>query len=272
MSDKSREGGEREGAVTSCRRFSASAPTYHRSVDVQRQVAARVLAALPRKPAAEHILELGCGTGLLTVGLLKRYRLAHVLALDAAPAMIEEARGRIGRTRRVEWRVQDARELVTPRRYDLVVSSSALHWMIPLGRVFAGARNALAPGGRFVFGMMVAGTLDELRKTRARVAPDKALRATLPEPPSVVRSLRRSGFGLVSMKTERIEMVYPEAKTFLRRLHDQGVTGGAYSAGKRPLTAGELVQLCADYDARFSAAGGGVRATYEVLYVTAEGA
>ena len=67
-------------------------------------------------------------------------------------------------------------------------------------------------------------------------------------------------------------MVYPDAKSFLRRLHDQGVTGGAYSAGKRPLTAGELAQLCAYYDAHFPAAGGGVRATYEVLYVTAEGA
>jgi malonyl-CoA O-methyltransferase len=261
----------RRDGVAACRRFSASAATYHESVDVQRSVAESVLDALSRENAPARVLELGCGTGLLTAGLLATYRGVRILAIDAAPAMIEQARRRAGRTRRVEWRVQDAMELVTRQRFDFVVSSSALHWMMPLGQVFTSVRRVLAPGGKFIFGMMVAGTLVELRRARAHVSPGNELRTQLPEAPAVLRALRRSGCRVLSSETERILTAYPDAKTFLRRLHDQGVTGGAYSAGTRPLTAGELARLCTYYNAHFGAPGGGVRATYEILYVTAEG-
>lgn len=59
----------------------------------------------------ERVLDVGCGTGNLTLALLARLSPAgRVVAVDIAPRMLEEA-GRKIRDARVEWRVADVRRL-----------------------------------------------------------------------------------------------------------------------------------------------------------------
>jgi ubiquinone/menaquinone biosynthesis C-methylase UbiE len=62
----------------------------------------------------ETVLDVGCGTGNLTLALLARLSSAgRVVAVDIAPRMIEEAR-RKTRDPRVEWHVADVRHLPLP--------------------------------------------------------------------------------------------------------------------------------------------------------------
>ncbi|HUT08302.1 MAG TPA: class I SAM-dependent methyltransferase [Candidatus Latescibacteria bacterium] len=62
----------------------------------------------------ETVLDVGCGTGNLTLALLARLSPAgRVTAVDVAPRMIEEARRKI-RDARVEWHVADVRRLPIP--------------------------------------------------------------------------------------------------------------------------------------------------------------
>lgn len=62
----------------------------------------------------ETVLDVGCGTGNLTLALLARLSPAgRVVAVDVAPRMIDEARRKI-RDARVEWLVADARRLPLP--------------------------------------------------------------------------------------------------------------------------------------------------------------
>jgi trans-aconitate 2-methyltransferase len=44
-------------------------------------------------PSAQRILDLGCGTGELSIRLLKRCPSARVVAVDYSPRMIEFAKG-----------------------------------------------------------------------------------------------------------------------------------------------------------------------------------
>jgi len=59
----------------------------------------------------EHVLDVGCGTGNLTLALLRRLSLkGRVTAVDISPEMIRTARRKISDPR-VTWHVVDALEL-----------------------------------------------------------------------------------------------------------------------------------------------------------------
>ena len=98
-----------------------------------------LLAPLP----GEHILDLGCGDGVLTEKIAAAG--AVVVAVDAAPDMVAAARAR-----GLDARVVAGQNLNFDGEFDAVFSNAALHWMRPPEAVLAGVLRALKPGGRFV--------------------------------------------------------------------------------------------------------------------------
>ncbi len=74
----------------------------------------------------KSIIDIGCGPGNSTQILRKRWPHADVVGLDKSPKMIERAR-----TDHPEqaWAIGDASTLATDRKYDLVFSNAAIHWI-----------------------------------------------------------------------------------------------------------------------------------------------
>src|ERR1700730_519820 len=91
----------------------------------------------------EHILDLGCGDGVLTEMIAAAG--ASVVAVDAAPDMVAAAKAR-----GLDARVVPAGGVALHGDFDGVSSTPALHWMRPQEAVLDGVRRALKPGGRFV--------------------------------------------------------------------------------------------------------------------------
>jgi SAM-dependent methyltransferase len=91
----------------------------------------------------EHILDLGCGDGVLTAVITAAG--TSVVAVDAAPDMVAAAKAR-----GLDARVVPGQSLEFDREFDAVFSNAALHWMRPQEAVLGGVRRALKPGGRFV--------------------------------------------------------------------------------------------------------------------------
>ncbi|WP_303636692.1 MULTISPECIES: class I SAM-dependent methyltransferase [Stenotrophomonas] len=91
----------------------------------------------------EHILDLGCGDGVLTTELALSGARMH--GIDASPEMVIAARAR-----GVQAQVMDGHALAFNGEFDAVFSNAALHWMTRPDRVLEGVRRALRPGGRFV--------------------------------------------------------------------------------------------------------------------------
>jgi trans-aconitate methyltransferase len=100
-----------------------------------------LLAAQP----GERILDLGCGTGHLAHKIAASG--AHVVGLDSAASMIEQAKAVYPD---VEFVVGDGANFQFDQPFDAVFSNAALHW-IPAAEQVAGCIwRALKPGGRFV--------------------------------------------------------------------------------------------------------------------------
>ncbi len=242
-------------------RFSAAAKTYDHHARPQLALAESVASMLPEM-YPEQILELGPGTGQLTRLLTARFPEVPIDAVDVAEKMVLHSRTRFNRFPQINWIVGDAQTYWGGDRYPLIVSSSALHWVFDLRATFENIFQCLEPGGTFVLGMMLQGTLKELHELRRKISPEKTPELTLPTYAETKASLENAGFTLERRKHSEEEIIYADAKNFLKAIHEQGVTGGKVSAGNAPLSRTELNQLVTDYQNNF-ATDNGVRATYE---------
>jgi len=104
-------------------------------------------------PDGGHVLEVGCGTGRLSI-LLARSHALSVTGLDLDPAMIERALRNAdhphdGDGRRSSFLVGDVASLAFPDgSFDLVVSTLSMHhWADPRAGL-AEIGRVLRPGGR----------------------------------------------------------------------------------------------------------------------------
>ena len=259
-------------------RFSAAAKHYNRHADAQLVTAVQLCSMLSGLPKPARILDVGCGTGNLIRLLRKRFPNSCIHGVDISNTSVQVAGKRFAADSQIHLRAGDARRITYRKAFDLIVSNSSLHWMMPLDSLFENIRRLITPDGMLVFSMMVRGTLRELRATRLTVAPSKPPRSQLPGTNLSLVALSMAGFKMIQSQTDDIRIEYPSARAFLRAIHNAGVTGGPVSiaaGGSKPgqntlLNSRELSALAAYYEKHYKNGMGGVYATYRALYVTAK--
>ncbi len=152
----------------------ARAPSYDRDVTSEYEIYDR-LALLPfleragvRGPALTA-LDLGCGTGAVTLHLAARG--IAVQAIDHSPEMIEIARQkaeRAGLSELISFRVGDIRELPFQNEaFDGVTCQRVLHHIPDPSRVLAEVNRVLKPGGFFYLSDTVPDATPAARVLRA---------------------------------------------------------------------------------------------------------
>ncbi|HET9899300.1 MAG TPA: class I SAM-dependent methyltransferase [Streptosporangiaceae bacterium] len=123
------------------------------------KVTAAVLAAATVRPG-DQVLEIGCGTGQLSLSLAEQG--ARVLAIDASQAMIARLDELAGQRALIgfECLAMPIERLSLPAEsVDVIVSSYALHYLgdADKGRLVAAAYHWLKPGGMLVLADMMFG-------------------------------------------------------------------------------------------------------------------
>jgi ubiquinone/menaquinone biosynthesis C-methylase UbiE len=133
--------------------FGGSIPEYYDSILGPAQLdafAADLARRVPVRPKGD-VLELACGTGLVTRRLRERLdpRL-RLVATDISEPMLAYARGKVKGA--IDWRVADAAALpMRDAEFGAVVCAFGVMFVPDKPKLFAEARRVLAEGGMLFF-------------------------------------------------------------------------------------------------------------------------
>jgi len=159
----------------------------------------------------ERVLDAGCGTGRVTAALVERLPRGEVVAVDGSPAMVAEARERLGPG--VEVIAADLLELELAAPVDAILSTATFHWIGDHDRLFERLIAVLKPGGRIVAQCGGAGNVASVRAAIDAVA-EPALAGwagpwTFASPEATAARLERVGFTDVRTWSQEVR-VEPE--------------------------------------------------------------
>ena len=109
--------------------FSKACHTYDEHADIQRQAAKQLMEQLPENPSS--ILDVGCGTGILTQLLISTYPEALTTALDMSSNMIQMSKTKTD-PHPVTYVKSTIESFKSNIAFDLVVSNATFHWVSDL--------------------------------------------------------------------------------------------------------------------------------------------
>jgi malonyl-CoA O-methyltransferase len=257
--------------------FHDKAVEYDRHVAVQKKVvnnlAGYVTTHLREIPAT--ILDVGTGTGNLLQQLRSVYPDASLCGVDLAYNMCLRAAAKLGD----DCLVVNGNAEKLPFKsgtFDLVVSTSALQWVVNISLAIHELRRVLKPGGTLCIAFFCDGTLGELQRCFRDAAcndgdPDNELTArlhrfwTINEIKTILEGM---DFEQVLLNSKTEKDWYDDVASLLRSIKSIGagaVAGGSdIGLGWRGIIS-KTSRLYREYYGQ----DGRIPATYEVLYIYA---
>ena len=119
-----------------------------RGADAQQQAMRRAFLGDIPFPSGARVLEVGCGTGVLTRVLARWPGVGEVIGVDPASAFISKARELTGDLANVSFREADGRDLpFEDATFDVVIFDSTLSHVVGAERALAEASRVLRAGG-----------------------------------------------------------------------------------------------------------------------------
>jgi SAM-dependent methyltransferase len=158
--------------------------------------------------------------------------------------------------------------------FDVIVSALALHWANDLPGTLVQVRRALKPDGLFLAVLVGGETLTELRQCLAaaeseieggaspRVAPFVDVRA-------LGSLLQRAGLALPVTDLDRVTVRYSNLARLFADLRAMGATNILTERRRAPLLRATLARTAEIYAQRFSDPDGRLRATFDLLSISA---
>jgi malonyl-CoA O-methyltransferase len=229
--------------------FGHAAATYDKAASMQARVAKDLIVlaiASPSEPSS--ILDIGCGTGLVSLAGRKQWPHASLTGLDGSSQMLNEAKRKLPELVVVE---ADATTYETTECYDLILSSMMLHFLPYPAGVLKRWQQWLKPNGKMYVTLLLEGSFQEWRDLcRAENQPD----GMWPFPKAEV-------FENVAHKLEHktVTDTYDSANDLMRYL--KGIGAVTPPEGHQRISTSGLRRMLRNAPVPF-------KITYEVLYIT----
>lgn len=114
-----------------------------------------------------RILDIGCGSGALSVDIAKDYSTAEVVGIDESDAQIQKAANDHVHPR-VKYKVADIVEYQSQDPFDVILSNSTMHWIQEQEAAYENIYDHLKPGGLLAIHQGGKGCYSELHEAAER--------------------------------------------------------------------------------------------------------
>jgi len=245
--------------------FSTASVTYDGVSELQRTVGSALLDTIDTGSLTGTLLDLGCGTGFLTSGLLACTR--PIIALDIALPMLQVTRSKLGYMPNVGYLCADAEQLpLAGQVADGVFSNLALQWCVNLDAVFSDIKRILKPDGRLVFSTFGPQTLQELKAAWAEVDDYNHVNDFYSEQ-QLSCFLRQAGYTEIAIETRLYISNYESVWALMKELKHIGAHNVIAGRNKSMTTKTQMQHMIAAYEPHRS--NNLIPATFEVIMVKA---
>lgn len=239
-------------------RFSRSIPSYNGSACAQRLIAEKLCSLLSGisggQRDAGNVLEIGCGTGILTRMFLKYFTASGLTLVDICPEVI----GMLGDIK-CRFIAGDAEKCSLPAGQDLIISCSAIQWFEDQDAFLSKCNGLLNGKGLIAISTFGPDNLSQI-KTITGCGLDYCGKN------AVCDAVGRAGFRILAADEEHIEMIFPTPQSVLHHLKSTGVTG----ISRTSWTKGRLKEFTSAYQEKYGLEDGNVPLTYHPIYIIAE--
>jgi len=236
--------------------FGAAADQYDAHAGPQRFAAALVAELAHRQMpiGVTRILEVGCGTGLLTRDIQARWPAADLVVTDLSPAMVARA-GRGAMVAGTFLAMDGEAPPFEGPWFDLILSSLSFQWFDDLTASCDRLVRLLRPGGSLIFSTMGAGSFAHWRAAHER----HGLQSGIPAYPTLDQLRVMIGrYADAFAFDEEVSLACGRARGLL--MHLKGIGAVVPEGSSRPLSVRALRQVMATFDAE------GGEDVYQILF------
>lgn len=243
--------------------FGKSVAGYHEQATVQKEVADRLIASLepwrdilPPGP----ILEVGCGTGFVTRGIIDLYPKREKVITDLSEEMVNFCRERFQSAENISFRQLDAEQVETDEpEYGMTVCGFAAQWFKDPALTLGKLMESTKPGGLLLASFPGSESFPEWKG----YCENLGLPFTGNDLPGTEEMVVKMSTGPVQVDyyEDTVTETFPSALHFFRHLK---CIGAATHKKGRSLTPAEMKLLIRHWD---SQCNGDIRVSYHVVFL-----
>lgn len=222
------------------RSFRKSISTYNENAVIQKNICKHLVELTDAygKCSYKDVLEIGCGTGLLTQCLIDTFSIDNIVLNDIVEEMSSEIDSLLKRKyfNSFEFLSGDAEKCEFNKNFDLIISASTFQWFEDLDKTFMNISNMLGEKGLFVFNTFASENFCEIKAIKNGGLQYKSFE-------NVEKALCES-FTIVHSEQNIEQLYFSSVLDILRHLQLTGVNG---TKSKKSWTKGVLKEFEGDY-------------------------